>query len=319
MMSDLTDRYISATLRSIPEKQRPDIEAELRASIEDAIDARADTGSGKLSAEESVLTELGDPDRLASSYTGTPGYLIGPELFFDYKRLLTVLTVTVVPIVTAILVILEVISGEASVGSVITGAIGGAINLAVHIFFWTTLVFVILERTGESASVVHSWKLSDLPSKSHVSKIGIFDTVSSIAFIGLFIGVLFLQRNASPFTDSAGDTVPFLNPSLWSFWMWFLIGVLVAEIVFELVKYRVGHWTWTLASVNLAIGVLFTVPVLWLIGTDMLINPDFLSALADEGLGNVETWLAWSIAVTVLIVTVIDVGEGFWEARKSGN
>jgi hypothetical protein len=51
----------------------------------------------------------------------------------------------------------------------------------------------------------------------------------------------------------------------------------------------------------------------------MLINPDFLSALADEGLGNVETWLAWSIAVTVLIVTVIDVGEGFWEARKSGN
>ena len=40
-MTTLTDRYIAATLRSVPEKSRGDLERELRASIGDAIDARA--------------------------------------------------------------------------------------------------------------------------------------------------------------------------------------------------------------------------------------------------------------------------------------
>ena len=38
--STLTDRYVAATLRTLPEKQRPDIEKELRASIADAVDDR---------------------------------------------------------------------------------------------------------------------------------------------------------------------------------------------------------------------------------------------------------------------------------------
>lgn len=43
-MSELTDRYVAATLRTIPERQRADIEAELRGSIADAIDARSEMG-----------------------------------------------------------------------------------------------------------------------------------------------------------------------------------------------------------------------------------------------------------------------------------
>ena len=41
----LTDRYVAATLRTVPEKQRPDIEKELRASIADAIDDRLEAGA----------------------------------------------------------------------------------------------------------------------------------------------------------------------------------------------------------------------------------------------------------------------------------
>jgi hypothetical protein len=317
-MSDLTDRYVSATLRSIPERQRNDIEAELRTSIGDAVDARVENGEDPALAEELVLTGLGDPDRLAASYAGSPGYLIGPELFFDYKRLLIVLLVTVVPIITAILAILQILS-EGTVGSVVSGAVGAALNLAVHIVFWTTLVFVIIERTGGSAEVVHDWKLSDLPARPTVARIGIFETLGSIAFIVLFIGALFFQREVSPFTDSAGDPVPFLNPALWSSWIWYFIGVLVLEIVFEIVKYRIGRWTWTLASINLALAVLFVIPALWLLGNDMLVNPEFLSALADEDLNAAGRWITTTVAMTIAIVTAIDVGEGFWKARRTGD
>ena len=42
--STLTDRYIDAAMRTVPEKQRADLAAELRASIDDQIDARVESG-----------------------------------------------------------------------------------------------------------------------------------------------------------------------------------------------------------------------------------------------------------------------------------
>ena len=39
--TSLTDRYVDAAMRTVPEKQRADLAAELRASIDDQIDARS--------------------------------------------------------------------------------------------------------------------------------------------------------------------------------------------------------------------------------------------------------------------------------------
>ena len=57
----LTDRYVEATLRRLPEGQRPDIERELRASIADAVDGRVEAGRRTGRCGAAVLTELGDP------------------------------------------------------------------------------------------------------------------------------------------------------------------------------------------------------------------------------------------------------------------
>src|SRR4051794_17665934 len=47
----LTDRYVAATLRSLPERQRPEIERELRASIADAVEDRIEGGTKPKAAE----------------------------------------------------------------------------------------------------------------------------------------------------------------------------------------------------------------------------------------------------------------------------
>ncbi len=47
----LTDRYVDAILRRLPERQRPDIEKELRASIADAVDDRLEAGTDPAEAE----------------------------------------------------------------------------------------------------------------------------------------------------------------------------------------------------------------------------------------------------------------------------
>ncbi len=49
-MSELTDRYVMATLRSIPDKQKAEIEAELRGAIDDAIEAKSRSGDGRRGA-----------------------------------------------------------------------------------------------------------------------------------------------------------------------------------------------------------------------------------------------------------------------------
>src|SRR5882672_5085367 len=105
--TSLTDRYVDATLRRLPGRQRPDIEKELRASIADAVDDRLVAGSDPAEAERAVLTELGDPARLASGYADRPLQLIGPALYLDYTRLLGALLATVVPAVAMAIAIVR--------------------------------------------------------------------------------------------------------------------------------------------------------------------------------------------------------------------
>ncbi len=80
-MISLTERYLAAALRGIPEAKRRDVEGELRSSITDAVDDRVAAGEDPAAAEKAVLEGLGNPARLAAEYAGQPLHLIGPELF----------------------------------------------------------------------------------------------------------------------------------------------------------------------------------------------------------------------------------------------
>ncbi len=71
-MTTLTDRYVAAVLRVIPEAHRTDIQAELQAAIGDAIDERVASGQVHDAAERAVLNGLGEPARLAAEYSHQP-------------------------------------------------------------------------------------------------------------------------------------------------------------------------------------------------------------------------------------------------------
>ncbi len=305
-MSELTERYVGATLRSIPVRQREDIEAELRASVADAVEARLATGEEEKTAEKAVLSELGDPDRLASGYTGRPGYLIGPDHFFAYRRLLAVLLVTVVPVVMAVTAVGQVIAGG-DVGDVVVNMMGTGVTLVVHLVFWTTLVFYFIDRSDAQSGT--EWTVSDLPALPHGGSIKLSDTIWGVVFLTVAIVMIILSRDLSPVTSADGSLVPLFNPAMWDFWFPYLIAVLGLEIVFEVVKYRIGSWTWGLASLNLAFNALFAVPAVYLLATDQVFNPEF------------EAWVpAGSFPLNsvmiglIVIVVVIDVVQAFRKA-----
>ena len=125
-MTSLTERYLAAALRSIPERQRTDVEGELRSSIDDAVEDRVANGEDRAAAEKAVLEGLGDPARLAADYAGRPLYLIGPELYLVYRQALLRLVGIVVPLVLVVLTVVELIGGAGYVGALIDGIAGAA-------------------------------------------------------------------------------------------------------------------------------------------------------------------------------------------------
>ncbi len=163
---DLVDRYVYAVTRSLPESQRADIEKELRASIADAIEARIEAGEKPAAAEKAALNDLGDPMRLASEYADRPMWLIGPKYYFDWIRLLKLLFAIVLPIVFAVFFIIGFIQG--GVGQAFGGAFSIIFTVAVHLAFWPTAIFALVERYGKpnrsgTRNELPDWSIDLLP------------------------------------------------------------------------------------------------------------------------------------------------------------
>lgn len=323
--TSLTDRYVWAATHRLPQDQRADVEAELRATIADMIDARlagaglAADGAAPAGAEVAVLTELGDPARLATAYRGQPEYLIGPALFPDYRRLLSLL-LSIVPAATGGAVVLaRLIAGDAVVDSLASG-VGVAFTAALHVAFWTTLGFAIAERSGEPIrrSPDKPWNPSRLPDVPPKGRVSPADAIASAVFGVLAIGLLVWQRDVSWFTAADGAPIPFLNPERWSFWLPFLIAVLAAGVVLDLLRLRRGRWSVPLAAANTALGALLVIPFLGLFGSDPLVNPAFLAEIqALTGGPTAGDVMVRTLAIAVVGATLVGVVDGWIKARRA--
>jgi len=296
-MTTLTDRYVWAAARTLPEAQRAEFDRELRERIGDAVDALVERGRTPTDAEHAVLVDLGDPAALAAGYVDRPLQLIGPKYFLTWWRLIKLLYAIVLPISAAALVLAQLLSG-ANVGEVIGSTFATVFAIAVNLGFWITLVFAVIERTP-SATPVTTWTpemLPQLPELRRGNRVG--ELVASIVFLALFASVIVWQQFASPFTDAAGEPVPLLDPALWSFWLPYFLVLIALEILFAVALY-VFDWNWWLVAANLVLNVAFAVAALWLFLTDQLVNPAYLEEIG-------WPWgEASGITTTVIVIVVI--------------
>jgi hypothetical protein len=305
-MTTLTDRYVWAATRSVPDSQRTDLERELRERIGDATDALVETGRAPGDAERMALVELGDPAALAASYVDRPLQLIGPRYYLTWWRLMKMLYSVVLPIAVGAVVLAQLLSG-ADVGDVIGNAIAVALSLAVHLGFWTTLVFALLERSpGKGADLV--WTPDQLPQLPELSRPGRRgELIGSLVFLGIFALVIVWQQFGLPWVGAL-EAIPLLDPDLWSFWIPYFLVLIVLEMLFAIAIYAWG-WNWWLAAANLVLNVAFVVPAVWLFTTGQLINPDALEAMGWPW-GDAGEVIVPAIVVVVIGVAVWDVIDG---------
>lgn len=309
----LTDRYVWAVLKSLPEAKRSDIDRELRASIADDVDARVAAGETSESAERAVITELGEPMRLAAGYAGRPLALIGPDLYVDYVRLLKLLLVIVVPIVAITTFVINALTG-AEPGGLVGGTIGIVLSVGVHLCFWVTLVFVLVERTGaaKTSGLTSNapFDPDDLPAVSTGTTGGRSELIASLVFSMLVPVALVWQTISSNFEEADGTPIPVINPDLWSFWLPYLIALAVLTAIFAVVLYRVGRWTWPLVVVNAIISIATIGPIVWLVSTGLALNEAYL-----DRLGWADFVAAGSPSAT--ITAIVLVGIGGWAIADS--
>ncbi|WP_229052598.1 permease prefix domain 1-containing protein [Aeromicrobium sp. Leaf350] len=297
----LTDRYVHATTRWMSEEKRDDISRELTATIDDMIAGRVEAGEDPAEAERDVLTELGDPSALAAQYGNQPLHLIGPRYFLLWRRL-TLLGLIWIPATVGVIVALAQLASTDDPASVIGHGIGTAFEVAVQVVFWTTLAFAILERVDVDAKIP-GWSIDRLPEVPRRQQIGLADMIAGVFFTGLVIAVLVLQHFRSWVEGPSGDDVPVLDPDLWSFWLPLLIGVLVVSMVFEVVKFRIGRFTWPVVAGTILISLAWAVPFIYLAANDMLLSPEFVQALDIT-----PTVLDRINLGTVLVTIAVEVG-----------
>ncbi|WP_137843077.1 permease prefix domain 1-containing protein [Microbacterium sp. 2FI] len=280
-----TDRYVDAAMRTVPESQRADLAAELRASIDDQIDARVDNGESRDAAERAVLTDLGDPDKLAAGYTDRPLHLIGPKYYLDWWRLLKLLLWIVLPAAAFGVALAQTLEGE-SFGAIMGTLWVTLLSVGVHLCFWTTLVFVIVERSGAARAEFGTWSVDSLP-EPRPRGVGFGDMIASLVFLAIAAGAIIWDLTIGfvpSFVTDAGAPLPFLNPGLWPWWIAGLFVLMAFEATLAVVVYLVGRWTPALAVFNTLLALAFAVPALFLLAQGQLLNPEFFPAvIGDEG------------------------------------
>ena len=306
-MTSLIDRYVYTALRRVPEDQRTDIDRELRASIDDAVEARVGGGEERDAAVEAALLELGDPDRLADNYAGRLPYLIGPDMFPYWRRLTLLLLSVVLPIAVVALTGLRLVDDPA-IGPAIGGAVGLVITIGTQMVFWTTLTFAILERTGARTALNQPWSPKNLP-KYEGGSLSLGQLAAGLSWPVLLIVALTLQQFT--FTD-----VPVLNPDNWSFWWPFFIAALVAECAYQIWVFRRAAWTHTITVVNAVLAAVTFGPMIWLLATHRFFNPEFLATLHWQD-ADPEYYLTRGGVVLLVAVTIWDIAEAAYKAERT--
>lgn len=302
-MTSLVDRYVFTAIRRVPEGQRAEIDRELRASIEDAIEAKMNAGATREEAIDAALRELGNPSRLADHYAGRRNYLIGPELYPAWRILLKLLMTTVLPIVVLVTVVVQLSEDPSNaVGEGFSTLLSVGVNLA----FWVTLVFALIERAGArdlpTAGLVgvrtnRSWTPDDLP-KYEPRAMTMGQLATELSWLAVLIAALVLQQ----FTFTAD---PLLDPTGWHLWWPLLIVAFLLRSAFYVVVYRQAAWTRATVLGNTVAALLWAVPTIWLLAADRFFNPAF-HGLAHS---DVKRWVTASVIMTVALITVWDTVE----------
>lgn len=187
---ELIDRYLQSVKSALPRKQQADVVRELSDEILSQVEEREQTLGRRLTEDEqaTLLKQMGHPWLLAARYRKQQ-YLISPAVFPIYWIALRLMLLLVLFGMSISAVAL------AATGQGLGAALAQLIRypfVALSVFAWVTLVFVVVEQLQVKCDVFGKWDPRTLPvlSKSE-QKHSMTESIAALIF-GTIFGVWWL-------------------------------------------------------------------------------------------------------------------------------
>lgn len=315
MATTLTQRYVAATIKNLAPDAVDDVRTELEALIADATESRIEQGEVPEAAEHAVLTELGDPGILAAGYADRPMHLIGPRYYLTWLRLLKLL-LTIAPVTAVAGVVLAHFLAGSSIGETVGQVFAVGISVVVHVSFWVTVVFVLLERSGADTGV--RWSVDELKEPQYDGA-GRNLLIPSLVFLGASAGLLLWDRFVG-IVRINGEPLPVLDPGMWPWTATLLLVLIAAEAVLAILVYRARRWTTAFAVANTALAVLFFSVGITLLVRGDLFNPDFIAYAFTNNDVNADSVRTLGIITGFMFAGVAawDIADGWLWAARAG-
>ncbi|WP_309120898.1 permease prefix domain 1-containing protein [Paenibacillus sp.] len=336
---EIIDRYAYAVTQRLPERQRKDIDKELRGLIEDMLEERVASGRtqrDERAAVEEVLTELGDPAALAEKYRGRPRYVIAPELTDAY---IAVLKVVGASIGIALMVVFAIRSAIDPMNMLeyFVDAIVSIFTFAIpHGFGWVTAIFIAWSFVGADGKSLElhahkePWTPRQLPevpdAKRRIPK---SDPIAGIAFTVFFTALVVFFPNVFGVvipSDGGGRTiVPFFSEAGIRPYAWGFLAIAAATVLLSAWKLRLRRWTPPLAWTYIALQALSAVFVVFAFTDGSVYNPNFVDELVQAGFFPIDGdgFRLWSryatkwIAPVVALFLLLDIGQTLYRTYRN--
>jgi hypothetical protein len=319
---NLIDKYILEVGKHLPRKNRADISAEIRSTLEDMLDERKQSDSRP---EAEVLMELlkeyGAPGEVAAKYKSHP-YLIGPRLFPLFERVVKIIFAIVIG---ASVLGLGVNLAETGLSGtqffpVLGEWFGGLFSGLIAAFGNLVLVFAIIERTHAAAEFekeFSGWDPKELEQEPDPDKLDLPDHIATIIFTVLGLILLNVYPNvlvAGFFVNDTWLSFPILTETFFRFLPWInVMGLL--QIAFSGFMLSQKSWTPLTRIVNILVDIASMILSIIILRTPGIFNitPDTLRSIgiteSADTLARLFGVIPTIIIIIVVVTTAVEVGK----------
>lgn len=316
---NLIDRYIYAVTKSFADKQRAEIEKELRANIEDMVELNMGPESDDDKVKKALLA-LGDPEAIADAYRGSQRYLIGPRYYETYLLVLKIVTGAVLGGVSIAIFIESFFATDPDIAKLAVNYLASLFGAALQAFAWTTISFAIAERIGakdsENASGKGKWDLSQLPVlPPPKAVISLAESIVSIVFTTVFYSVIIILLYSAPdvfaaYLSEGGEIViiPIFDADAIQRYTGLFIAIFVVSILKEVLKLYYRRWMLKLAVICIILTALATGMALMIFTDPGIWNPNFAADVARYSFTNFDFAGLWAKIKTAPAVIIVFTG-----------
>lgn len=318
----LIERYIQEVKKNLPESQKAEVESELRKRIERMMQEK---GGYSEKAQGEVIEELGNPRLLAEEYRVSKRFLIGPEIYGTYEKVLKIV-VTVAVAGTIVGNTVDFIVNEKSFLSYLAATVGTALSAAIGAFGWLTLIFAIIERKAKDKflrELREDWSIKDLPQEEKPEKafskvgiaIGVFFTILLMILVSGYSHLLGVYYDV----EGAREFIPILNADAFSTYIPYIVGMLAIQLVLSLSKLIFKTWNYYVATANLIVNILSLALLVFMLRDSSIINSE-LAIKVSEATGktaNIVSIIKKPVIAAFSLIFAFDSIEGFYEAYKN--